>query len=345
MYQEVLAERNSIVPYFRTAEFSEKMLFVSSMLKKTMDSGEDAKTIFLTASGTGAMEATVSNCFSPQDQLLIINGGTFGKRFCQICDLHRIPYCSVDLEFGEELSETHLLPYESQNFRALLVNLHETSTGQLYDIRILSKFCKRHNMFLIVDAISTFLCDQYSMSEYGIDATIISSQKGLCCSPGISFVVLSSKLNEYRRKNHTKNLYFDFDDCILNMERGQTPFTPAVGVLLEIYEMMKKIEREGVGSFLDRTKENALYFRKCINELPCTVPTYPLSNAITPVIFDQPIAKGLFDYLKDRNIYVNPCGGDRADRMIRVAHIGNLSIEDHRELVDNILSYLKGVNE
>ncbi len=346
MYQEVLDERNSLVPYFRTADFSEKMLFVSSMLKKVMHAGSDAKTIFLTASGTGAMEATVTNCFSSQDKLLIINGGTFGKRFCQICDFHSLPYRSIDLAFGQTLTEEQLLPYESGGYRALLVNLHETSTGQLYDIRMLSAFCKRNHMFLIVDAISTFLCDNYDMSQYDIDATIISSQKGLCCSPGISFVVLSARLDAYRQKNAAKSYYFDFDDCIKNIERGQTPFTPAVGVLLEIYAMMKKIEREGSRSLLDKAKENALYFRERMNELPCTIPTHPLSNAITPVIFDSPVAKGLFDYLKEKkNIYVNPCGGELAEKMIRVAHIGDLSIEDHRELADSIAMYLKGENQ
>lgn len=343
MYKEVICERNNVVPYFRTSEFSEKMLYISLMLKQTMNSGFDSETIFLTASGTGAMEATVTNCFSDRDKVLIINGGTFGKRFCQICDLHGISYCSIDLDFGTKLTKEHLAPYEAKGFSALLVNLHETSTGQLYDIRLISDFCKRNDMFLIVDAISTYLCDDYNMLRYGIDATIISSQKGLCCSPGISFVVMSSRLNEYRRNIIKKSIYFDFDDCIKNMKRGQTPFTPAVGVLLEIYTMMKKIEKAGMSTFLERVKENAFYFRDILCELPCTIPSYPLSNAITPVIFNSPIAKGLFEYLAKKDVYVNPCGGDLSDRMIRVAHIGELSIQDHRELVDDILDYIKGV--
>lgn len=344
MYPEVLEERNNLVPYFRTAEFSRKMLFVSSMLKDLTGAGEDAQTIFLTASGTGAMEATVANCFSARDKLLVINGGTFGKRFCQICDFHHIPYSSVDLRFGEVLTPEHLSAYEEQGFSALLVNLHETSTGQLYDVQMLSDFCKRNHMLFVVDAISTFLCDDYHMAAYGIDATIISSQKGLCCSPGISFVVMSARLNAYRQKNAAKSIYFDFDDCINNIKRGQTPFTPAVGVLLEIYTMLKKIEKEGKQAILDKAQGNALYFRKHMAALPCNIPAYPLSNAITPVIFDMPVAKELFNYLKEKGIYVNPCGGEMAQTMIRVAHIGDLSIEDHQELIESIVKYLKGAN-
>ena len=199
-------------------------------------------------------------------------------------------------------------------------------------------------MFFIVDAISTFLCDDYDMQKYAIDATIISSQKGLCCSPGISFVLMSKRFNMHRQQNSPKSIYFDFDDCIRNMTRGQTPFTPAVGVLLEIYVMLQKIEKEGKQAILDKVCDNARYFREHIQDLPCSIPAYPLSNAITPVVFDMPVAKEVFNYLKEQGIYVNPCGGEMAEKMIRVAHIGDLSIEDHRELIASMTDYLKGVN-
>ena len=83
----------------------------------------------------------------------------------------------------------HLNQYENKDYTMLFVNLHETHTGQLYDIKMLSEFCKRNNLLFVVDAISAFLADEYDMDKYGIDLTIISSQKGLCLSPGMSFCV------------------------------------------------------------------------------------------------------------------------------------------------------------
>lgn len=342
MYREVLEAKSEMVPYFRTQSYSEQMLFVREMLIRSMNAEKDCETMFLTCSGTGAMEATLINCFSSKDNLFIINGGTFGKRFCRLSEIHHIPYESIDLKFGEVLTEDRLEKYENENFTAMLVNLHETSTGQLYDIKLLSDFCKRNNMFLAVDAISTFLCDEYDMQKYSIDATIISSQKGLCCSPGISFVVLSSRLNDYRKKQGSVECsYFDFSDYILDMKRGQTPYTPAVGVFLEVYAMFKKIEKEGVESLLSGVRDNAEYFRSNISGLSVRIPDYPLSYAITPLIFDQAVARTLFTYLfSQKDIYVNPCGGDMADRMIRVAHIGDLSVDDHRLLIECMSEFL-----
>lgn len=344
MYDEVIESRNSMVPYFRTQEFSEMMFFISDMLLNTLNADHESKVIPLTASGTGAMEATVTNCFTNKDKLLIINGGTFGKRFCQLCEKHYIPYDSVDLAFGEVLSTEHLIRYATNTYTALLVNLHETSTGQLYNIDLLSEFCKTNNMFLVVDAISTYLCDDYNVSKYNIDATIVSSQKGLCCSPGISFVVLSPRLDEYRKKqNKAIYQYFDFSDCLMDMQRGQTPYTPAVGVLLEINTMFRKIKNDGKASLLNRVKCNAEFFRNSITRLNVSIPDYPKSYALTPILFSKPIAKNCFSYLyKEKGLYVNPCGGDFGDRMLRIAHIGNLSIADHDELICGITEFLQG---
>lgn len=336
MFPEVIAVRDSIVPYFRNDEFSDKMFFISNMLKKTMNADENSVVIPLTASGTAAMEATIINCFSSDDRLLVINGGTFGKRFCALCEFHNISYDSIDLSFNEVLRESHFSPFQNTKYTACLVNLHETSTGQLYDISLISEFCQKKGMFLIVDAISTYLCDRYDMKGNQIDATIISSQKGLCCSPGVSFIVFSTRLDEYRR-NKVTNKYFEFKEYISSMEVGQTPYTPAVGIMIEIYEMLKKIEREGIESILVNAKANAEFFRKNCDRIGAEYPKTPLSNALTLIRFKTPIAKDLIAYLsKHYNLYVNPCSGDMAEDSIRVAHVGDLTINDHELLLQKI---------
>ena len=115
-----------------------------------------------------------------KDRLLIISGGTFGERFEKICEIHHIPFDALRLGQDEALTASRLDAYDAKDYTGLLVNLHETYTGQLYDIGMIHDFCSRNDLYLIVDAISTFLCDEYHMRRYGIDATIVSSQKGLC---------------------------------------------------------------------------------------------------------------------------------------------------------------------
>lgn len=342
MYPNTLQIRSQEVPYFRTPEFSNIMLENQDLIKKIMYASDDSKVVFLTASGSAAMEATVINCFSQKDKVLIISGGTFGERFEQICQIHDIPYQALKLGQDEELQECHFSKFEDQGFTALLVNLHETYTGQLYDINIISDFCKRNNLFLIVDAISTFLCDEYYMDKYGIDATIISSQKGLCLSPGLSCITLSSRIiQEKILVNNVRSLYFDFKDCLTNMERGQTPFTPCVGILLELNDMLKYIDKKGVENHIDEVGQRCNYFRSRIVELPVHLPPYKLSNAITPIRFKQDIAMDLFLYLKnEKSIMVNPVGGELGKCSIRVAHIGNLTFEDYDLLISEIGNFI-----
>lgn len=338
MYQHTIDVRSHVVPYFRTPEFSKLMLDNKSLLLKIADAPEDAEVMFLTASGSGAMEATVMNCFDETDKLLVISGGTFGERFEQICSIHRIPFQAIKLGPDERLSREHLARYNDQGFTGLLVNLHETYTGQLYDIEIIHEFCKKNNLFLIVDAISTFMCDEYHMKKYDIDATIISSQKGLCLAPGLSIVILSSKIiNEKVMENSVQSLYFDFKDYILNIKRGQTPFTPCVGVLFELNDMLHHIDDQGVDNRIREVKDRADYFRSKILDLPIHLPSFPLSNAISPIRFEKDIAMEFFSYLKnEKNIMVNPVGGELGKNSIRVAHIGDLNYRDYDVLLEEI---------
>ena len=340
--KKIRAQADS-VPYFRTKEFSELMLETDELLRKFAKAGTGAKTVYLTASGTAAMEATVMNCFTEKDRLLVIDGGSFGKRFVDICEIHRIPHDVVKVEYGETLDGEMLNQYEDIIYTGLLVNIDETSTGQLYDIKLLSDFCKRKGMYLVVDAISSFLCDEFDMAGNGIDAMIASSQKGACISPGLSMVVLSKRIIEERvANNNIKSLYFNFNDYFKNFERGQTPYTPAVGICIELTASLKMIERVGLAKHLKHIADVATDFREKIKVLPVSLPEFPLSNAITPIIFKEPIAYMVFEILKDKyDIFVNPTGGKLADYSLRIAHIGQISTTDNTMLIEKMKSAIE----
>lgn len=330
MYQHTIEVRSKIVPYFRTSEFSELMFENIRLIKKSMDAEQDSEVIFLTASGSGAMEATIMNCFNQKDKLLIISGGTFGERFEKICRIHSIPYESIKLGQDEQLTKEHFKCYDNRGFTGLLVNLHETYTGQLYNIEIIHDFCKKNNLYLVVDAISTFLCDEYHMKKYNISATIISSQKGLCLAPGLSMVVLNHAMVDKINQNEVQSLYFDFKDYLLNIKRGQTPYTPCVGILFELNDMLNFIDKQGVENRVKEVKDRCDYFRSKIKGFPVHLPPFPLSNAITPIRFEKNIAMEFFQYLKDnKGIMVNPVGGELGKSSIRVAHIGDLHFDDY----------------
>ena len=343
MFPSTLEIAGQQVPYFRNDEFSSVVLECERFMKRLAGASPEDKFVLLTASGTGAMEAVVMNCLGPENRALVIDGGSFGHRFAQLCSLHGVPYESLELEFGETLVPESLAPFDGKGFDTLLVNADETSTGQLYDLEMLSAFCKKNGMAFIVDAISSFTCDPMNMSDLGIDALIVSSQKGLSISPGLSIVLLSESVYSARVKDRKAScMYFDFNDCLENGKRGQTPFTPAVGIVYELLDRVERIDAQGgVEQVVDHTAELARDFRKKIDGLPVSMPTYPLSNALTPILFESHDARVICHRLEEEyGLVVNPCGGEMAQKMIRVGHMGNLTPEDNTELAGALQAIL-----
>ena len=303
----------------------------TSARKDSPDAGDIYRTIVLTSSGTGAMEAVVMNCLSSTDRVIVIDGGSFGHRFVQLCELHHIPFDRVEVPFGQTLTADMLAPLADGGHTALIVNLDETSVGQLYDIHLLSSFCRENGLHFIVDAISAYLVDPIDMVEDGIDALIVSSQKALALAPGISLVMLSPRMVERVVGNTCVSMYFDFPSYLRNGERGQTPFTPAVGTIYELEEMLTRImDSGGAEAWISHTHEVAVDFRARLTALPLEIPAYPLSNGLTPIVFPEGGALECNRRLvSEYGFVLNPCGGERADTMSRVAHMGNHSIEDN----------------
>lgn len=323
------------VPYFRTSEFSDVMFENERLIKKFANASDDSKVVFLTSSGSGAMETAIMNTLTPNDKALVVNGGSFGHRFVELLELHHVPYTEIKLEHGKALKAEHLAPYEGQGYTAFLVNKHETSTGVHYDMNLISNFCKRNQLFLIVDCISTFLADPFDMKELGADIMITGSQKALACPPGISVMVLSSKA--INRVNNTKCVcqYFDLKIALKNMERGQTPWTPAVGILRQINARLKEIDANGgVEGEIARISALATYFRDKIKGLPFEIVSESLSNAVTPLHPTSASAYDIFLKIKDEyGMWVCPNGGDMKDIVFRVGHIGALTTDDYDKLI------------
>lgn len=324
------------VPYFRTAEFSKVMFENEKLIKKFVNAEESTKVLFITGSGTASMEAAVMNLFNEEDKVLIVNGGSFGERFVQICKIHNIPYTEIKIQSGKALKKEQLYEYDGKGYTGFLVNIHETSTGVYYDTKIISEFCKKNNLFLIVDAISSFLADEFDMTALNVDVMITGSQKALACPPGVSVLVLSERAIERVEANTVKSFYFNLKMALEDGKRGQTPFTPAVSILLQINARLKEIDaRGGIEEERKKIKKLADEFRKSIVDLPVDIYSESLSNAVTPLATRNCSANDIFTILKDEyNIWVCPNGGDLKDKVFRVGHLGNLTSEDNHKLID-----------
>ena len=324
------------VPYFRTAEFSALMLENEQLMLKFAKAPEGSKAVFMTNSSTGSMEAAVMNCFTDKDKVLVIDGGSFGHRFVELCEIHDVPHTVLKLNHGQKLTKERLYEYDDQGFTCLLVNIDETSTGILYDSEMIGEFCKKNHIFYVCDCVSAFLADSFDMAHCGADVMITGSQKVLACPPGISIIILAPRAVERVKGARVKSMYFDLADALKNMERGQTPFTPAVGILRQINARLKEIEAAGgADAEVARVAAQAADFREKIQALPFTFVSEAPANGVTSVHPLNADAFQIFLTLKDEySIWICPNGGDMAHSVFRVGHIGHLTHEDNTTLIN-----------
>ena len=334
--EEVLSIGAEQVPYFRTHEFSSIMKENEQLMLDFARAPEGSKVAFMTNSSTGSMEAVVMNCFTSEDKVLVIDGGSFGHRFVQLCEIHEVPHIVLKLNYGQKLTKEHLYEYDNQDFTGLLVNIDETSTGVLYDSEMIGEFCKKNNIFYVCDCVSAFLADPFDMEHCGADIMITGSQKVLACPPGVSMIVLAPRAVDRVINAKVKSMYFDLADVLKNMERGQTPFTPAVGILRQINTRLKEIQAAGgADAEVARVAAQAEDFRKKIKILPFEFVSESPANGVTPVHPINANAYEIFTELKDNyGIWICPNGGDMKNSIFRVGHIGHLNHNDNTTLID-----------
>lgn len=338
MSEEIMAIGAKQTPYFRNCEFSDVTFACEKGLMEMVNAPEGSKVIFLTASGTAGMESVVMNLLKSNDNALVINGGGFGGRFVDICNTHGIPHTDF------KVSNTNLSDIETlapkENYSSLIVNAHETSVGHLYDLNVMGAYAKKNNMLYIVDAISMLVTDPLDMQESAIDVVIASSQKGLALPPGLTMVILAPSALE--KVQDIKSLYFNFKDYLSNGERGQTPYTPAVTIMLQLEARLAQIKKEGgVEATIAKAKEISQYFRESIKALPLKAYTPYMPNAMTTLTpTDRKSAMDIVNDLEEGyKVMVCPNGGDKRDIVFRVSHMGEMTKEYTDVLIDALHDY------
>lgn len=326
--------------YHRTAEFSRCILHCEALLKQACGARPNDRAILLTGSGTAAMEAVVLNLFAPRRKVLVVNGGDFGHRFSEIAAVHGLSVVEIKLAPGERLTAEDLRPHRNGGFSGLLVNHHETSTGSLMDLALLSQFCRHQGLVFVVDAIGSFLADPLDMAALGIDALILSSQKALALPPGLSVALLSERAVDRIGIVPPRSYYFDFDRYLADLPRGQTPFTPAVGVIRQLERRLGQVLQTGVARQVAGVRALALDFREKIRGLPFRLFSDCPSNAVTALepLDGVPPAHYVERLAEDFGIFVCPNGGALRDRIFRVGHLGELTPDDNTRLADALRS-------
>lgn len=318
----ILAKGAEQPPYNRTPEFSQFTHEILEGLGSVF--ATSGPVALLTGSGTAAMEAAVLSFLDTSDKVLVVNGGTFGQRWCDLCRIHAIPYEELKLNAGKDVDLKRLSQIlSSEKFTALLINAHETSTGQLYDIEAIGRITLKFDLLYIVDAISTICADPFDMDDWHVDVTILSSQKALALPPGLSFIAISERARSRMSEITPKSLYFNLQDYLDNQQRGQLPYTPAIGILMQLHQRLADIKTRTLPEVINEHKQRACYFRENIADLGFSTLPARQSNAVTTLLCERHDAFKIVSSLRDLyDIEAAPSGGDLKHKIFRISHMG-----------------------
>jgi len=290
------------------------------------------RTIIYTASGTGAMDAVVTNYVTTKKKALVIVGGSFGRRWSELCSYYGVEHTDFPVEFARDIDYGQLESVVSTvRPDVLLTHHHETSTGQLFDMERIGMICRRYGVSLVADAISSFLSDPVDMASMGIDLMITSSQKGLNIAPGLSIVFIAPRLTDYNWAHCS--YYFDFATNLRNLTRGQTPYSPATSIFLQLRARLDMLKAEGgPEANIARVRSRALEFRRLCDLYGWKRPAENPSNCLTG-FFVNANADIMAAELIRRGFYIMP-GGTYG--YFRVAHLGEQTPSELKALAEAI---------
>ena len=212
--EKVLSKFAEPVIHHRTSLFEEIFGEFRGQLKWLFQTEQDV--LALAATGTGAMEATVSNLFSSHgahgaDEVITINGGKFGERWTKIAKAYGLTVYEIFVERGKsvEISALNAALAAHPKVKAVLFQASETSTGALMPVEEIVSQCKKHKVLSVCDGITAVGIFDLPMDQWGIDVLLTGSQKALMLPPGLCFVAFSANAWKAAESSTLPKFYFD----------------------------------------------------------------------------------------------------------------------------------------
>jgi aspartate aminotransferase-like enzyme len=318
----------------RGPEFAELMHECVDGLKWAFQTQHDL--LILTASGSGGLESIVVNTLSPGDKLLAISIGYFGDRLIAIARAFGVDVVPMRLDDGHAADPQQIADALRADpaIQTVFVTHNETSTGVLNPLEAIARAVKetRPEALLLVDGISSVGSVPLQPEEWGMDVVVAGSQKGWMVPPGLAFVSVSPRALERSAQARLPRSYFDWQAHRRSAERGQTPWTPAVGLFFGLQAGLRLMRDEGLERLFERHRQMAAYTRNGLVELDLRLvaDSDHASPTVTTAYVPEGInAKELLEALRSRHDVVLAGGQGRLDgKIIRVAHLGWFDQDD-----------------
>jgi len=317
--------------HHRTTQFQETIKQVEEDLKYVFQTKNDV--LIFASSGTGGMEAAVSNLLSSGDTAIVVRAGKFGERWTEICNAYGVKSVNLDIEWGKSPSPKAIedVLKKEPNAKAVFVTLCETSTGAEIDAKSIAAVVAKTKAVLVVDAISGLGACQLKTDEWGVDVVVTGSQKGLMIPPGLALVSVSAKAWERVKQSKSPKYYFDFLAYKKALDKTDTPYTPAITLMIGLVQALKMIKEETIEAVWARHEKLARATRAAVVAmgLELFAPSAP-SAAVTPVkapagIDGEQIAK----VMKSKyGVWVAGGQAELKGKVFRIAHLGYMTDTD-----------------
>jgi len=285
--------------------------------------------LIFAASGTGAMDAAVSNLLSPGDHALVVRGGKFGERWDEICRAYGVRTTCLDVEWGcaveparvAEALEAHA------DIKAVYLQASETSTAVRHPVREIAEVVRRSDeRLLVVDAITAIGVYDLPMDAWGLDVVVSGSQKAFMLPPGLAFMGISERARRFAERSSCPHYYFDLAKELKSLPTDQTSWTPAVSLLAGLAEALRMIlDEEGLEETWRRTESLAHATREAMRAigLRLLAPDAPSPACTAVCVPDGVDGKLLRTTLRDELGFTVADGqGHLKGRIFRLAHLG-----------------------
>ena len=316
--------------HHRTADFRALYQRILADLKVFVGTRNDV--LLLASSGTGAMEASISNLTSPGDRVLVITAGKFGERWR---DLAKAFGCQVDLveaPYGETVTSEQVRAKLTSDTRVVYMQGTESSTGARHDVKAIAKLVQGTDTLLVVDAITGLGTTKFDIDGWGIDVVIGGSQKALMIPPGLAYLSVSERAWKRMETSKHPRYYFDLRKERKSAAKGESSFTPATSLIVAMGAAFDYIRENGKGDLakgrdqlIDNAELAAAMTRAAAKALDLKLfsPTCPAA-ALTAIIPPDGLDSGeIVKRFRDQFGAVVANGqGDMKGHLFRIAHIG-----------------------
>jgi aspartate aminotransferase-like enzyme len=320
--------------HHRTKEFSAILVNALELLKPLF--GTQGHVYPVHTTGRGALEGVYKNIFTAEDRVVCVVNGKFGEMAAITLRSIGIPVKECFPQWSSEV-DLQVLEQEIVDFNAtgLVAVFNDTSNGVINPMAGMGALAAKHNLLFAVDNVSGLGCMPFEMDAWNVDAVVTASQKGLMSPAGVSFVALSQRAMAACEANDHRDFYIDFVDIhTIVTEKGETPGSTPVSLILSVHEALTMIHDEGVSSVFLRHKAISLGTKAALQALgfslfprECAARSDSLSVASMPQALSAKTLASRMSHGYRLRIGVG-LGSAMADNTVRIAHMGYCYPED-----------------